>query len=68
MSKICEYYFVLHSPFAYLGHRRLTTLAKRAPNCQAYRLNELQCWSEHLGLSLNLQPIYFPVHSDEAGK
>lgn len=29
MSKLCEYYFAPHSPFAYLGHARLLTLAKQ---------------------------------------
>jgi len=95
MSKICEYYFAPHSPWAYLGHARLVTLAKqygvqialkpidlskvfaisgglplakRAPQRQAYRLQELQRWSAYLQLPMNLQPTYFPVHSDEAAK
>ena len=29
MSKLCEYYFAPHSPFAYLGHARLLELAKQ---------------------------------------
>ncbi|WP_395823407.1 2-hydroxychromene-2-carboxylate isomerase [Collimonas sp.] len=29
MSKLCEYYFAPHSPFAYLGHARFTQLAKQ---------------------------------------
>ncbi|MDY7576862.1 2-hydroxychromene-2-carboxylate isomerase [Herbaspirillum sp. RTI4] len=28
MSKICEYYFAPHSPFAYLGHARLVEIAR----------------------------------------
>lgn len=95
MSKICEYYFAPHSPYSYLGHARLVTLAKqygvqmvlkpfdlsklfaisgglplakRAPQRQAYRLQELQRWSDYLQLPINLQPTYFPVHSDEAAK
>jgi 2-hydroxychromene-2-carboxylate isomerase len=43
-------------------------LAKRAPQRQAYRLVELQRWSEHLGLPLNLQPKFFPVSGDLAAK
>jgi 2-hydroxychromene-2-carboxylate isomerase len=36
-------------------------LAKRAPPRQAYRLQELERWSRHLGLPMNLQPKFFPV-------
>lgn len=43
-------------------------LAKRAPQRQAYRLLELQRWSEFLGLPLNLQPKFFPVSGDLAAK
>jgi len=43
-------------------------LAKRAPQRQAYRLQDLQRWSDFLQLPMNLQPTYFPVHSDEAAK
>lgn len=95
MSKICEYYFVPHSPFAYLGHARLVALAgqygvqiimkpfdlskvfavsgglplaKRSPQRQAYRLEDLRRWKAFLKLPMNLQPSYFPVHSDEAAK
>ncbi|QRX84602.1 2-hydroxychromene-2-carboxylate isomerase [Glaciimonas sp. PAMC28666] len=95
MSKICEYYFVPHSPFAYLGHARFVALAqqydvqiilkpcdlskvfgvsgglplaKRSPQRQAYRLVDLARWKDYLGLPMNLQPTYFPVHSDEAAK
>lgn len=41
-------------------------LAKRAPQRQAYRLVELQRWSEYLGLPLHLQPSFFPVAADAA--
>jgi 2-hydroxychromene-2-carboxylate isomerase len=95
MSKVCEYYFAPHSPYAYMGHARLVAmarqhgvqimlkpfdlskvfgisgglpLAKRAPQRQAYRLKELQRWSDFLQLPLNLQPTYFPVQSDAASK
>jgi 2-hydroxychromene-2-carboxylate isomerase len=43
-------------------------LAKRAPQRQAYRLVELARWSEHLGIALNLQPKFFPVTPDAAGR
>jgi 2-hydroxychromene-2-carboxylate isomerase len=43
-------------------------LAKRAPQRLAYRSVELQRWSEHLGVPLNLQPKYFPVSGDLAAK
>lgn len=43
-------------------------LAKRAPQRQAYRLAELQRWSEYLGQPLNLQPKFFPVSGDAAAK
>ena len=36
-------------------------LAKRAPQRQDYRLQELERWSRHLGLPMNLQPKFFPV-------
>jgi 2-hydroxychromene-2-carboxylate isomerase len=41
-------------------------LAKRAPQRQAYRLTEMQRWSEHLGLPMHLQPTFFPVSPDAA--
>src|SRR5437868_540316 len=93
MSKVCQYFFAIHSPWTYLGHERFIALArrhavqievrpfdlskvfgisgglplaKRAPQRQAYRLVELQRWSNYLQLPLNLQPTYFPVHSDDA--
>ena len=43
-------------------------LAKRAPQRQAYRLVELQRWSEHLGQPIHLHPRFFPVASDDAAK
>ena len=43
-------------------------LAKRAPQRQAYRLVELERWSEHLGQPIHLQPRYSPVDSDDAAK
>jgi len=41
-------------------------LSKRAQQRQAYRLTELQRWSEHLSIPLNLQPKHFPVNGDLA--
>jgi len=43
-------------------------LAKRAPQRQAYRLVELKRFSELLGQPINLQPKFFPVHSDDAAQ
>jgi len=43
-------------------------LARRAPQRQVYRLVELQRFSAHLGLPLNLQPRYFPVAGDAAAR
>ena len=43
-------------------------LAKRAPQRQAYRLQEMARWSEHLQIPLNLQPAFFPVSGDMAAK
>ena len=43
-------------------------LAKRAPQRQTYRLLELQRFSAHLGLPMNVQPTYFPVNGDDAAK
>lgn len=43
-------------------------LAKRAPQRQAYRLVELQRFSQHLGVAMNLQPAFFPVNADEASR
>jgi 2-hydroxychromene-2-carboxylate isomerase len=36
-------------------------LAKRAPQRQAYRLQELARWREFLGVPLNIQPKFFPA-------
>ena len=35
-------------------------LPKRAPQRQAYRLQELRRWKEHLGLPIHIQPKFFP--------
>jgi 2-hydroxychromene-2-carboxylate isomerase len=43
-------------------------LAKRAPQRQAYRLLELQRFSEFLGAPIVLQPKYFPVNADDAAQ
>ncbi len=43
-------------------------LAKRAPQRQAYRLLELARWSEFLGVTMNLQPKFFPVSPDLSSK
>jgi 2-hydroxychromene-2-carboxylate isomerase len=41
-------------------------LAKRAPQRQAYRLTEMQRWSDYLGLPMHVQPTFFPVAADPA--
>ena len=41
-------------------------LAKRSPQRQAYRLVELQRWSDALQLPMHLQPTFFPVGGDAA--
>lgn len=43
-------------------------LLKRAPQRQAYRLLELQRFSQALGLPLIVQPRYFPVAADDAAR
>jgi 2-hydroxychromene-2-carboxylate isomerase len=43
-------------------------LAKRAPQRQAYRLLELQRFSDWLGLPLHVQPRFFPVAGDTAAR
>lgn len=43
-------------------------LPKRAPQRQAYRLVELQRFSEHLGVPLQLHPKFFPVAGDDASR
>lgn len=36
-------------------------LAKRSPQRQAYRLQELRRWRDHLGIPITIQPRYFPA-------
>ncbi|MDO9195626.1 2-hydroxychromene-2-carboxylate isomerase [Rhodoferax sp.] len=43
-------------------------LPKRAPQRQAYRLQELARFRDHLKLPLNVQPHFFPVASDDAAR
>lgn len=43
-------------------------LAKRAPQRQAYRLLELQRFSQYLHAPLNVQPKFFPVAGDDAAR
>ena len=43
-------------------------LAKRAPQRQAYRLQELQRWSTYLNIALHVQPAFFPVSAELAAK
>jgi 2-hydroxychromene-2-carboxylate isomerase len=43
-------------------------LAKRAPQRQAYRLVELQRFSQWLGVPLHPQPAHFPVPYDHASR
>lgn len=43
-------------------------LAKRPPQRQAYRLQELARWSAFLDIPLNPQPTYFPVQTDAAAR
>jgi carboxymethylenebutenolidase len=43
-------------------------LGQRAPQRQAYRLVELQRFSQHLKIPLNLKPQYFPVGGDPAAR
>jgi 2-hydroxychromene-2-carboxylate isomerase len=43
-------------------------LAQRAPQRQAYRLVELQRFSAHLGVPLNLHPKFFPVPDATAAR
>jgi 2-hydroxychromene-2-carboxylate isomerase len=43
-------------------------LGQRAPQRQAYRLVELQRFSDFLGQPLNLKPKFFPVAGDDAAK
>ncbi len=43
-------------------------LGQRAPQRQAYRLVELQRFSQHLNVPLTLKPKYFPVGGDDAAR
>ncbi|HEY4073649.1 MAG TPA: 2-hydroxychromene-2-carboxylate isomerase [Herbaspirillum sp.] len=43
-------------------------LAKRAPQRQAYRLQEMQRWAAFRQLPMNLHPTFFPVQSEAASK
>lgn len=43
-------------------------LGKRAPQRQAYRLVELQRYSQYLGVPLNPRPAHFPVSGDDAAR
>ena len=43
-------------------------LKQRAPQRQAYRLLELQRYSDYLGLPLNPKPKFFPVCGDDASR
>lgn len=43
-------------------------LPKRPPQRQAYRLVELQRWSDYLKLPLNLHPRFFPVDDSTASR
>ena len=43
-------------------------LAKRAPQRQAYRLVELQRFSDWLGVPLHAQPAFFPVNGNLAAQ
>ena len=43
-------------------------LGKRAPQRQAYRLQELRRFSAFLGLPMHVQPIFFPVAGDPAAR
>lgn len=43
-------------------------LGQRAPQRQAYRLLELQRYSDYLHAPLNLHPRYFPVAGDDASR
>lgn len=43
-------------------------ILKRAPQRQAYRLLELQRWSDFLKMEMHVQPSFFPVASDNAAR
>ncbi|MEM7272870.1 MAG: DsbA family protein, partial [Actinomycetota bacterium] len=46
---------------ALLGQTGGLPLAKRSPQRQAYRLQELKRWRAHLDVPINLHPAYFPA-------
>jgi len=41
-------------------------LEKRSWQRRAYRIDELKRWSERLGMTVNVEPAYFPVDVDTA--
>lgn len=43
-------------------------LPKRAPERQAYRLVELQRWSDYLGIPIHLEPAHFPAAEQTAAR
>jgi 2-hydroxychromene-2-carboxylate isomerase len=43
-------------------------LSERAPQRQAYRLQEMTRWAQFLNLPLNVQPKFFPVPPDAASR
>jgi 2-hydroxychromene-2-carboxylate isomerase len=43
-------------------------LPKRAPQRVAYRMTELKRWRDYLGLPMHVEPIFFPVAGDPAGR
>ena len=43
-------------------------LPKRAPQRQAYRMQELRRWRERLGVDLNLEPAHFPADETRAAE
>ena len=43
-------------------------LGKRAPQRQAYRLQELRRFCAHLGMPMHVQPQFFPVAGDPAAR
>jgi 2-hydroxychromene-2-carboxylate isomerase len=43
-------------------------LPKRAPQRVAYRMIELKRWRDYLGLPMHVEPTFFPVAGDPAGR
>ncbi|MGL4575903.1 MAG: 2-hydroxychromene-2-carboxylate isomerase, partial [Burkholderiaceae bacterium] len=43
-------------------------LPKRAPQRVAYRMIELKRWRDYLGLPMHVEPAFFPVAGDPAGR